>query len=201
MKMIVGLGNPGKEYEKTRHNAGFWVVDSLADKFGVTTWKDQYNASISEFRLGGEKILLVKPQTYMNLSGEAVQPLMHFYKLELDDLLVIYDDLDLPTGTVRIRKNGSSGGQKGMTSIIQRLNEDDFPRIRMGIGRPPAGWTVANYVTSQPTEEEEVEKFKVAVSFAMQGVELFITDGIQKAMNEVHRKEKKKNEEKTSQEE
>ena len=109
MKMIVGLGNPGKEYEKTRHNAGFWVVDSLADKFGVTTWKDQYNASISEFRLGGEKILLVKPQTYMNLSGEAVQPLMHFYKLELDDLLVIYDDLDLPTGTVRIRKNGSSG--------------------------------------------------------------------------------------------
>ena len=200
MKMIVGLGNPGKEYEKTRHNAGFWVVDSLADKFGVTTWKDQYNASIGEFRLGGEKILLVKPQTYMNLSGEAVQPLMHFYKLELDDLLVIYDDLDLPTGTVRIRKNGSSGGQKGMTSIIQRLNEDDFPRIRMGIGRPPVGWTVANYVISQPTEEE-VEKFKVAVSFAMQGVELFITDGIQKAMNEVHRKEKKKNEEKTSEEE
>lgn len=200
MKMIVGLGNPGKEYEKTRHNAGFWVVDSLADKFGVTNWKDQYNASVGEFRLGGEKILLVKPQTYMNLSGEAVQPLIHFYKLDLDDLLVIYDDLDLPTGTVRIRKNGSSGGQKGMTSIIQRLNQDDFPRIRMGIGRPPAGWTVPNYVTSQPTEDE-TEKFKVAVGFAMQGAELFITDGIQKAMNEVHRKEKKKNEEKTSEEE
>lgn len=199
MKMIVGLGNPGKEYEKTRHNAGFWVVDSLANKFGVTNWKDQYNASVGEFRLGGEKILLVKPQTYMNLSGEAVQPLIHFYKLDLDDLLVVYDDLDLPTGTVRIRKNGSSGGQKGMTSIIQRLNQDDFPRIRMGIGRPPAGWTVPNYVTSQPTEDE-TEKFKIAVGFAMQGVELFITDGIQKAMNEVHRKEKKKNEEKTSEE-
>ena len=199
MKMIVGLGNPGKEYEKTRHNAGFWVVDSLADKFGVTNWKDQYNALVGEFRLGGEKILLIKPQTYMNLSGEAVQPLIHFYKLDLDDLLVVYDDLDLPTGTVRIRKNGSSGGQKGMTSIIQRLNQDDFPRIRMGIGRPPAGWTVPNYVTSQPTEDE-TEKFKIAVGFAMQGVELFITDGIQKAMNEVHRKEKKKNEEKTSEE-
>ena len=140
MKVIVGLGNPGREYVNTRHNAGFWVIEALAEKHGVRQWKDQFNASIGEIRVGAEKVLLVLPQTFMNLSGDAVQPLLHFYKVDPEDLLVIYDDMDLPVGDVRIRKDGSSGGQKGMTSIITRLNSDKFPRIRMGIGRPPSGW-------------------------------------------------------------
>ena len=190
MKVIVGLGNPGREYVNTRHNAGFWVIEALAEKFGVTNWKDQYNASVGEIRIGSEKVLLVMPQTFMNPSGEAVQPLLHFYKIPMEDLIVIYDDLDLPAGQVRIRKNGSSGGQKGMTSIIQRLGDDKFPRIRMGIGRPPAGWKVPDYVLSRPTEEE-VPLFKEAIALAAEGAERFVKEELSNVMNDIHRRNKK----------
>lgn len=190
MKMIVGLGNPGREYVNTRHNAGFWVVEALAEKHGVTHWRDQFNASVADIRIGGEKILLVLPQTYMNLSGDAVQPLMHFYKIDPQDLLVIYDDMDLPVGVVRIRKNGSSGGQKGMTSIILRLNEDDFPRIRMGIGRPPTGWKVPDYVTSRPTEDE-IPLFKEAIVLAAEAAERQVNEELSNVMNDIHRRCKK----------
>ena len=197
MKMIVGLGNPGREYVNTRHNAGFWVIEALAEKHGVTQWKDQCNASIGEIRVGGEKVLLVLPQTYMNLSGDAVQPLAHYYKILPEDLLVIYDDMDLPVGEVRIRKNGSSGGQKGMTSIILRLNDDEFPRIRLGIGRPPTGWKVPDYVLSRPTEEE-VPLFKEAIALAAEAAERQISEELSNVMNDIHRRCKKKKEKKES---
>lgn len=190
MKMIVGLGNPGREYANTRHNAGFWAVEALAEKHGVIHWRDQFNASVADIRIGGEKVLLVLPQTYMNLSGDAVQPLMHFYKMNPQDLLVIYDDMDLPVGVVRIRKNGSSGGQKGMTSIILRLNEDDFPRIRIGIGRPPVGWKVPDYVTSRPNEEE-IPLFKEAISLAAEAAERQVSEELSNVMNDIHRRCKK----------
>lgn len=190
MKVIVGLGNPGKKYVNTRHNAGFWVIETLAEKHGVRQWKDQFNASIGEIRIGTEKVLLVMPQTFMNLSGDAVQPLLHFYKIDPEDLLVIYDDLDLPVGGVRIRKDGSSGGQKGMTSIILRLGDDKFPRIRMGIGRPPAGWKVADYVLSRPTEEE-VPLFKEAIALAAEAAERQVKEELSNVMNDIHRRNKK----------
>ena len=203
MKVIVGLGNPGREYVNTRHNAGFWVIEALAEKFKVTNWKDQYNASVGEIRIGAEKVLLVMPQTFMNLSGDAVQPLLHFFKVPLEDLIVIYDDLDLPAGQVRIRKNGSSGGQRGMTSIIQRLGAEDFPRIRMGIGRPPTGWKVPDYVLSRPTEEE-APLFKEAIGLAAEAAERFVKEELSNVMNDIHRRnkkeEKKKRKEKNDEE-
>lgn len=189
--MIVGLGNPGREYANTRHNAGFWVVEALADKLNASPWRSQSEAMVADARVSGEKVLLVKPQTFMNLSGNSVQPLLHFYKIPLEDLLVIYDDLDLPVGEVRMRKDGSSGGQKGMTSIILRLNEDRFPRIRLGIGRPPTGWKVPDYVMSRPTEDE-VPLFKEAIDWAIEAAERQVSEKLSDVMNDLHRKVKEK---------
>lgn len=134
MKLIVGLGNPGKQYEKTRHNVGFFVIDELCEKLHVALDKKKCKAIYGTFLYQGEKIILAKPQTYMNLSGEAVQSLMHFYQLSVEDLIVIHDDMDLPVGKLRLRMKGSSGGQKGMGSIINHLHTDEIDRIRIGIG-------------------------------------------------------------------
>ncbi|NLB88411.1 MAG: aminoacyl-tRNA hydrolase [Syntrophomonadaceae bacterium] len=136
MKIVVGLGNPGKKYSETRHNLGFKVVEELAKRFPIEKEESKYDAIIGHIRIGSEKVLLVKPLTYMNLSGKSVQPLVHFYKLELQDLIVIYDDMDLDLGRLRIRESGGTGGHKGMVSITQRLSTQEFPRIRVGIGRP-----------------------------------------------------------------
>lgn len=154
MKIIVGLGNPGKRYKGTRHNVGFAVVDEIASKNVILKEESKFEAIIGHIKINNEKVLLVKPLTYMNLSGRAVQPILHWYKCELKDLMVIYDDMDLPVGSLRIREKGGAGGHKGMTSIIERLGSKDFARMRIGIGRPEQMET-ANWVLSQFSLEEK----------------------------------------------
>ena len=134
MYIIAGLGNPGKKYENTRHNMGFTAIDLLAEKFGIKVNKLRFKALTGEGRIAGQKVLLIKPQTYMNLSGESVRMALDYYKEPPENLIVIYDDIDIPTGSIRIRKKGSAGTHNGMKSIIYDLQFDDFPRLRIGIG-------------------------------------------------------------------
>lgn len=191
MKLIVGLGNPGNEYAKTRHNVGFMLVDALADHLNITLWKDKFNAKIAEGRIGSEKILLVKPQTYMNNSGEAVGPLMRWYKLEPEDVIVAHDDMDIPAGTIRIRKKGSSGGHNGIKSLIAHLGSENFARVRLGIGRPLPGWNVVNHVLA-PFPAEDKQAVDEAVKYLIPAVECIITDGLDVAMNKYNPKKQKK---------
>ena len=191
MKIIVGLGNPGNEYAKTRHNVGFMLIDALADNLNITLWKDKFNAQIAEGRIGTEKILLVKPQTYMNNSGEAVGPLMRWYKLEPEDIIVAHDDMDIPAGTVRIRKKGSSGGHNGIKSLIAHLGSENFARIRLGIGRPHPGWSVVKHVLAPFPAEDRIEVDK-AIDYLIPAVKCIITDGLDIAMNKYNPKKQKK---------
>ncbi|MHC5269890.1 aminoacyl-tRNA hydrolase [Enterococcus sp. LJL98] len=155
MKMIVGLGNPGKKYEKTKHNVGFMVVDALARDYDANFQKNPFEAEVASFFLNGEKIVLVKPQTYMNESGRAVGPLMTYLGVQPAELVVIYDDLDLALGKIRLRQKGSAGGHNGMKSLIAHLNTPVFDRIKIGIDRPAKGRTVVNHVLSPFSKEEE----------------------------------------------
>lgn len=153
MKMIVGLGNPGKNYEKTRHNVGFMVLDALIKDLGLKT-QNKFKSEMVQTSLNGEPVLLIKPQTYMNLSGEAVQEAKAFYKIDDKDILVIYDDLDLPVGKLRLREKGSAGGHNGIKSIIQHLHHQDFRRIRVGIDKNPLIPTV-DYVLGKFSQEDQ----------------------------------------------
>ena len=154
MKLIIGLGNPGKEYENTRHNVGFNVIDILAKEYDISVTKIKHKALIGEGRIGSEKVLLVKPQTYMNLSGETLIDIYKYYKVDLDNIIVIYDDMDIEPGKIKIRKKGSSGGHNGMKSIIQMIGTEDFPRIRIGIGRPEHNGDEINHVIGAIPEEQ-----------------------------------------------
>lgn len=191
MKIIAGLGNPGSEYAKTRHNVGFMFVDALAGKLGVTEWKDKFEAKIGETRIGSEKVLLVKPQTYMNESGRSLGPLMSFYKLEPEDLIVVHDDMDIPAGTIRIRKKGSAGGHNGIKSILAHVGDEHFPRVRIGIGRPLPGWTVVNHVLA-PFPEEDAKQVAEAIEYLIPAVECIVKEDIDKAMNQYNPKKAKK---------
>ena len=191
MKVIVGLGNPGREYAQTKHNVGFMLVDALADKLGIFNWQEKFDALIAEGRLGTEKILLVKPQTYMNDSGRAVGPLMNWYKLPPEDLIVAHDDMDIPAGTIRIRKKGSAGGHNGIKSVLANLGDEHFSRVRIGIGRPLPGWTVINHVLA-PFQEEDVPKIKEAIQYLLPAVECIVTEDTDKAMNLYNPKKVKK---------
>ena len=164
MKLIVGLGNPGKEYENTRHNAGFSVLDAIAEYCHVEVTQKKFKALIALTRIDGEQVLLMKPQTYMNLSGEAVVEAMKFYRLQAKDILVIYDDMDMPVGKIRLREKGSAGGQNGMKNIIAHLHTQEFNRIRVGIGKD-ARVPVVNWVLGKIRKEEQ-EAFKKAVEQA-----------------------------------
>ena len=192
MKIFVGLGNPTPEYSATKHNVGFMLADMLADKLAASVWRERFNALIAESFLDGEKILLVKPQTFMNLSGEAVAPLMNFYKLDAADLTVAHDDMDLPLGTIRLRPKGSGGGHHGVESIIQHLGgEQNFPRVRIGVGRPPANWTVNHHVLS-PFTQEDSEKISAALNELVPAVICIFREGIDGAMNKFNPKKSKK---------
>lgn len=191
MKIVAGLGNPGSEYEKTKHNVGFMFVDALAEKLGVTDWKDKFDAKIGEARIGAEKVLLVKPQTYMNESGQAIGPLMNFYKLGAEDLIVVHDDMDIPAGTIRIRKKGSAGGHNGIKSVLAHVGDEHFARVRIGIGRPMPGWTVVNHVLA-PFVPEDVPKIDEAIKYLVPAVECMVTDDVDKAMNQYNPKKAKK---------
>ena len=149
-----GIGNPGSTYDKTRHNIGFDVIDELADRFGMPLSQSKFNGVYSIVHKSGKKIILLKPLTYMNLSGESIRPIMDYYDIEVEDLLVIYDDLDLPIGKIRLRQKGSPGGHNGIKSTIAHLGTQSFNRIRIGINRPPAGMKVTDYVLGRFTQEE-----------------------------------------------
>lgn len=180
MHIICGLGNPGREYENTRHNMGFLTMDVLSSRLGIPIKKIKHKALIGEGFVGNKKVVLVKPQTYMNLSGEALRPIMDYYKAELSDLIVAYDDIDLAVGDVRIRKNGSAGTHNGMRSIIYLLERDDFPRIRIGIGEHGM-IPLDKYVLGKYTEEER-PLLADAVLRASQACEIFINEGIDEAI-------------------
>jgi PTH1 family peptidyl-tRNA hydrolase len=181
--LIVGLGNPGSEYHNTRHNVGFRCADALAEAHGLAfDPRKKSKARIAEGVISGKRVLVVKPQTYMNLSGSSVQGLAAFYKITPDRMIVVFDDLDLPLGTLRIRPTGGSGGHKGLTDIIRRLGTQDFPRIRFGIGRPPGRMDPAAYVL-QGFSPDELPAVEQTVARALKAVETWLTDGIDTAMN------------------
>ena len=178
--MIVGLGNPGRLYMKTRHNMGFMTVDVLADRLGVRMDRLRFKAKIGEGRIGTEKVILVKPQTYMNLSGDAVRPLVEYYKIQPDHLILVYDDVDLPLGRTRIRPSGSSGTHNGMRSVIYQLQFDNFPRVRIGLG-PHGDIPLDKFVIGNWTELERPELAK-AVLRAADACETIVTEGVDAAM-------------------
>jgi peptidyl-tRNA hydrolase, PTH1 family len=182
LKIIVGLGNPGPRYDGTRHNIGFAAVDAIFAEAGGGSWKGFGKALVARVRFAGEDVLLVKPQTYMNLSGEAVQAVVSFYKAGTEDLVVVHDDLDLPLGKVRIRKTGGAGGHNGVASIMGLLGSGDFVRLKMGIGRPPAGLDPSDHVLSR-FEGGEQAAVKEMVSSAVSAAEAILLDGADKAMN------------------
>ncbi len=181
--LIAGLGNPGREYRDTRHNIGFMLVDGLAQRLGVSFSRLESKALVTKGEYQGRRLVLAKPQTYMNLSGSAVGSLVHFYKLPLQNLLVAYDDVDLPLGTIRLRAGGGSAGHKGMGSIIERLGTQDFPRLRLGIGRPPGRMEAADYVL-QPFRKDELELLPELLERAVGAVLVFVTSGLETAMNQ-----------------
>lgn len=153
MKLIVGLGNPGKQYERTRHNAGFLAIDALLNKINASLDQEGFKAHYTTYRKNGEKVLIVKPQTYMNLSGESVRAIMDYFKVDVEDILIIHDDLDLPLGKLRLRTSGSSGGQNGMKNIIEHLSTKDIKRIRIGIAHDKTIDT-KDYVLSKITGDD-----------------------------------------------
>ena len=189
MYIIVGLGNPGKKYENTRHNMGFIAVDLLAEKYGIKVDKIKFKALVGEGRIAGQKVLLVKPQTYMNLSGQSVMEVMNFYKEDIENLIVIYDDIDIPTGTIRLRKKGSAGTHNGMRNIVYLLQEDGFPRIRVGIGSE-SKVDLIHYVTSGVTKKEK-DLLEDALTRAADAAACIDEKGIEKAMNEYNIRPKK----------
>lgn len=186
---IVGLGNPGKQYEDTKHNVGFHVIDKLAEKYGISVDKFKNKAFIGDGTIKDKRVLLVKPQTYMNLSGESVREIVNFYKIPQERFVVIFDDTSLPCGSVRIREKGSHGGHNGIRNIIDQMGTDQFYRIKVGIGEKHSGWDLADYVLAKfapedlPLMEEGMEK-------AVQGVELMLSRGIKEAANRVNQKAK-----------
>lgn len=181
MYIIVGLGNPGKEYEKTRHNTGFMVVDEIAKYMGIEVNKKKFKAEIGEGIINGEKVILAKPQTFMNNSGESIIELVKFYKINLDKLIIIYDDIDLDVGRIRIRKSGSAGTHNGMRSIVDYLDSTAFPRIRVGIGKNQVG-DLVNHVLGR-FQGDELQTMNESIVKASEAVKIIVSEGIEIAMN------------------
>lgn len=182
MKIVVGLGNPGKRYAGTRHNVGFMVVDGLARGPGAGGFQSRFDAEVAELREGEEKVLLVRPQTYMNLSGRCVRQVVDFFQVPLEGLLVVCDDINLPLGKLRFRARGTHGGHNGLRDVQNHLGTNEYPRLRIGVGAPPEEGAV-DYVLGhfRPSERPVMED---ALAKAVQGVACWVRDGMQKAMNE-----------------
>ncbi len=191
MKLIIGLGNPGAEYKWTRHNVGFEAIDKFAYDFNINLNKNKFKSIYGEGIIHNEKVLLIKPLTYMNLSGECVRDFFNFYKdLSLNDIIVLCDDINLPLGAIRIRKKGSDGGQNGLKNIIYQLGTEDFPRIRIGIGKKPEGYNLANYVLGKFSKNED-ENIINGITLATEALQVFIKDkekGLENAMNIFNKK-------------
>jgi len=180
--LLAGLGNPGRQYAHTRHNIGFMLLDHLAAQLQAKFSRLQLRALVTDVRYQGQRLLLAKPQTYMNESGLAVAALVKFYKIPLEHVMVAHDDVDLPFGSLRLRPGGGSGGQKGVASIIERLGTTDFPRLRMGISRPPGQMLAAAYVL-QDFSAAEAEELPIILERAAQAALTFVTEGLDSAMN------------------
>lgn len=182
MYFIVGLGNPGLQYENTRHNAGFMTIDYLANKYDIDVRKSKFKSLYGQGTISGQKVMLIKPQTYMNNSGEAIRDLRNFYKFDIDKLIVIYDDIDIDFGTIRIRKKGSAGSHNGMKSIIYQIQDDKFPRIKIAVGKKPEYMNLANFVLSG-FSKDEVTIIEDEIRLAADAVEIMLSEDIDKAMN------------------
>ncbi len=184
MYLIVGLGNPGREYLDTRHNMGFAAVDAICAKYDITLSKEKFRAVYGEGRIGGEKVLVAKPQTYMNLSGESVREICDWFKLEPEEIIVIYDDISLPVGKIRIREKGSAGGHNGIKNIIYQLSCDVFPRIKIGVGAPVhPDFDMKDFVLGKFSEEEKKTMVETIIKVA-DAVEALILHGAKAAMNQ-----------------
>jgi PTH1 family peptidyl-tRNA hydrolase len=181
--LLIGLGNPGREYADTRHNFGFMLIDRLAVRLNARGMKVQSKAIIMNTSYEERKLILAKPQTYMNLSGQSVQGLIHFYKIPLTNVIILSDDLDLPFGTIRIRASGGPGGQRGLSSILERLGTKEVPRLRLGIGRPPGRMDPSNYVL-QNFSKSDMQAISEILDRAAEAVLAFVSHGLNKAMNE-----------------
>ncbi|MGH7767022.1 MAG: aminoacyl-tRNA hydrolase [Candidatus Binatia bacterium] len=188
MKVVVGLGNPGKKYERSRHNLGFSVMDRLADKNRVAVTRKKYESLIGEWNRDGEKVLLVKPQTFMNRSGQALRSLLRYLPVEAEDLIVIHDDLDLPFGRIRIRQQGSAGGNRGMLSVLEALGDRPFIRLRIGIGRPPPAVDPADFVL-QSFSPDETGRLDDVTARAVEAVQCLLDEGARRAMEKFNRAE------------
>lgn len=185
--LLIGLGNPGTQYENTRHNAGFMVVDAFCEKHSINLNKNKYKALFGEGQVCGKRVLVAKPQTFMNNSGEAVSAIAGFYKIPLSRLLVVSDDISLAPGKMRIRVKGSAGGQKGLNSIIEHLSTNEFARIKMGVGdRPDRESDITNWVLGRMSEEDR-DLFENAKENAIKAIEIILKDGVDSAMNRYNR--------------
>lgn len=189
MKIIAGLGNPGARFEGTRHNMGFDVIDILADQYGISVDTKKHKALIGKGIIGGEKVILAKPQTYMNLSGESIRELMDYYKADQEDLIVIYDDISLDVGQLRVRAKGSAGGHNGIKNILQHLDSDVFPRVKVGVGEKPPRMDLADYVLGR-MDPEDREAAAEAKERAAEAVKCLIEEGTEAAMNRFNAKKK-----------
>lgn len=190
MYIIVGLGNPTKEYEHTRHNVGFDSIDALAEKYQVIMGEKKHKAIIGKGYIEGQKVVLAKPQTYMNLSGESVRSLIDFYKIDEEcELIIIYDDISLEPGQLRIRKKGSAGGHNGIKNIIQHLGHDTFLRIKVGVGEKPKGYDLAAYVLGHFSKDDQ-ELMKQAFADVCEATAVMITKDADQAMNQFNSKKK-----------
>jgi peptidyl-tRNA hydrolase, PTH1 family len=188
MRLIIGLGNPGERYAHTRHNAGFDAADILSRLLGIPIKKLKCRAIVGEGTYGGERVALIKPQTFMNLSGLSVADALSWYKAEPGDTLILSDDIDLPLGTVRVRPHGGAGTHNGLRHILQCTGSDRFPRIRIGIGAPPPEWDLADWVLSSYPDEDQRNVMVDACCRAAEAAQCFLTEGIDKAMNRYNKK-------------
>ncbi len=180
--VIAGLGNPGSRYDNTRHNVGFDAIDLLSDRYGIKVSKLKHKALIGDGTIKNERVLLVKPQTFMNLSGESIRDIAEWYKIPPERLVIIYDDVDLPLGKIRVRPGGSSGTHNGMRSVIYQLQNDEFPRVRIGIDKAPEGWELADFVLSKFSASER-RIINDSISNAADAAAAIVTSGVSTAMN------------------
>ncbi|MDU5109816.1 MAG: aminoacyl-tRNA hydrolase [Clostridium sp.] len=183
MFLVVGLGNPGDKYDGTRHNIGFEAIDYISSKYNIDVTRVKFKGVIGEGFIGGEKVILLKPTTYMNLSGESVREAMSFYKLTEEDIVIIYDDISLEVGKIRIREKGSAGGHNGIKSIISNINTDVFPRIKIGVGQPTGD--LVSHVLGRFSKEES-EDLKEVIEVSSKAVEIIMKSGTKDAMNELN---------------
>lgn len=186
MKILIGLGNPGPRYERTRHNVGFMAIDQAANKWDIAVTKSKFQSLYGEGTWRGEKVVLVKPMTFMNLSGQAVRQVLDWYKPDDGEWAVLYDDMDIPTGSLRLRVKGSAGGHNGIKSIIAHVGTQEFSRIRIGVSRPPVGVPVVDYVLDSFSNSERAD-IESALQRSVEAMDVFVEEGFTTAMNRFNR--------------